>query len=99
MTSNTAVHPLTAIKPTRARYFLVAVAGVGTSVLTTVVAAVLLAAPQNLGTMIGLIVGTLVVGQLLQAKTVKRWAFSFGVVFLGQLLLGTAVIVVLMATI
>ena len=89
VTTNTAVNqPTTGVKATGVvRNLLIVVAGVGTSVLTAVAAALLLQCPRA-RTIIGLVVGTLLVGLLMGATTVKRWAYAFGLLILGQMILG-----------
>jgi hypothetical protein len=95
-TSEAVFGPTTSGKPTRATYFRATAAGTGIGILVSLLASVGL--QRDAGDIMGLIVATLVIDRLLQAKPARRWATSFGLAFLGQLIVGLALFLILRAT-
>ena len=95
MTTNTAVlAPVADVKPTTpGRYILVAFASGLTSSFVSILP-LMLGLGQGASVVIGMIVGTLLAGQLIQAKTAGRWAGAFGLVFAGQLVTGIALMLI-----
>ena len=96
-TSAAVIEPMTGVKPIRNRSFLIAgLVGAGAAFLT-VILALLFTLPGSLCAIIGLVVGTLVAGRMVGAKTGKRWAISFGLVLFYWVVLDVAIIFVLLA--